>query len=243
MTIVPYEANDQSPTHHMLLENSTCKGKWSSWFLTSSVRKFADCQNLGLILSVGKSTTIQKHGQLHCQWFGVGTLLVCATVAAPRIDSFISSSQRSSLGMCRRCGDLRLITCTNCRGVRLLKAEGLTRTGVLVDLYETVWGGLGWEDRGMLEVPRRRKLPLPGLSRQTMIFIQGTLKLRLQESAFKVHRGRFAVEVETLIREKHWGCKLPWHGGAIHAWMCSCSCFTFSNPLLPPCSSLQHIQK
>ncbi|KAI4377468.1 hypothetical protein MLD38_015087 [Melastoma candidum] len=72
--------------------------------------------------------------------FGVGTLLACATIAAPRIDSFISSSQRSSLGMCKRCGDLRLIACTNCRGVGSVKAEGLIRTGVLVDLYETMFG-------------------------------------------------------------------------------------------------------
>lgn len=29
--------------------------------------------------------------------FGVGTLLLCATIAAPRVDSFISASQRRSL--------------------------------------------------------------------------------------------------------------------------------------------------
>ncbi|GMN57553.1 hypothetical protein TIFTF001_026662 [Ficus carica] len=29
--------------------------------------------------------------------FGVGTLLLCATIAAPRVDSFISASQRRFL--------------------------------------------------------------------------------------------------------------------------------------------------
>ncbi|XP_062153081.1 uncharacterized protein LOC133861342 [Alnus glutinosa] len=49
--------------------------------------------------------------------FGVGTLLLCATIAAPRVDAFISASQRSSLGMCKRCGNLRMIACSKCKGV------------------------------------------------------------------------------------------------------------------------------
>lgn len=31
--------------------------------------------------------------------FGVGTLLLCATIVAPRIDAFISASQRRSLSL------------------------------------------------------------------------------------------------------------------------------------------------
>ncbi|KAM1429082.1 hypothetical protein ACFX2I_045320 [Malus domestica] len=53
--------------------------------------------------------------------FGVGTLLLCATIAAPKIDAFISASQRSSLGMCKRCGNLRLIACSRCKGIGLIK--------------------------------------------------------------------------------------------------------------------------
>ncbi|KAF5769773.1 hypothetical protein HanXRQr2_Chr14g0652131 [Helianthus annuus] len=53
--------------------------------------------------------------------YGVGALLLCATITAPKIDSFISASQRSSLGMCKRCGDLKLIACSNCKGSGSLK--------------------------------------------------------------------------------------------------------------------------
>ncbi|KAG2715433.1 hypothetical protein I3843_03G078300 [Carya illinoinensis] len=53
--------------------------------------------------------------------FGVGTLLVCVTIAAPRIDAFISASQRSSLGMCKRCGNLKMIACTKCKGVGVVR--------------------------------------------------------------------------------------------------------------------------
>ncbi|PWA50935.1 hypothetical protein CTI12_AA468440 [Artemisia annua] len=56
--------------------------------------------------------------------YGVGALLLCATISAPRIDSFISASQRSSLGMCKRCGDLKLIACSNCKGSGSLKQGG-----------------------------------------------------------------------------------------------------------------------
>ncbi|KVI09060.1 uncharacterized protein LOC112520000 [Cynara cardunculus var. scolymus] len=57
--------------------------------------------------------------------YGVGALLLCATVSAPKIDSFISASQRSSLGMCKRCGDLKLIACSNCKGSGSLKQGGM----------------------------------------------------------------------------------------------------------------------
>ncbi|XP_057524146.1 uncharacterized protein LOC130803930 [Amaranthus tricolor] len=56
---------------------------------------------------------------------GVGTFLLCATIAAPKIDSFISSSQRSSLGMCKRCGDVKLIACKKCKGSGYVKPGGL----------------------------------------------------------------------------------------------------------------------
>ncbi|MFS8011063.1 hypothetical protein Hanom_Chr14g01304431 [Helianthus anomalus] len=56
--------------------------------------------------------------------YGVGALLLCATITAPKIDSFISASQRSSLGMCKRCGDLKLIACSNCKGSGSLKQGG-----------------------------------------------------------------------------------------------------------------------
>ncbi|XP_022980758.1 uncharacterized protein LOC111480031 [Cucurbita maxima] len=64
--------------------------------------------------------------------FAVGALLVCATISAPRIDAFISSSQRRSLGMCKRCGDLRMIACSKCKGVGSTKSGG-----VFAELYES----------------------------------------------------------------------------------------------------------
>ncbi|XP_022853021.1 uncharacterized protein LOC111374569 [Olea europaea var. sylvestris] len=56
--------------------------------------------------------------------YTVGALLLSATISAPKIDSFISSSQRSSLGMCKKCGDLKRIACTGCRGSGLIKEGG-----------------------------------------------------------------------------------------------------------------------
>ncbi|GAB2228916.1 hypothetical protein Droror1_Dr00023050 [Drosera rotundifolia] len=69
--------------------------------------------------------------------FGVGAFLLCATIAAPRIDFFISSSQRRSLGMCKRCGDLRLIACRKCRGVGSVTPGGQFGLNLLTDLYES----------------------------------------------------------------------------------------------------------
>ncbi|KAL5993847.1 hypothetical protein ACLOJK_038204 [Asimina triloba] len=65
--------------------------------------------------------------------FGVGTLLLCATLAAPKVDAFISASQRSSLGMCKRCGDLRMIACSRCKGLGLVRG-GLLNFGIVDDL-------------------------------------------------------------------------------------------------------------
>ncbi|PON42923.1 Heat shock protein DnaJ, cysteine-rich domain containing protein [Parasponia andersonii] len=64
--------------------------------------------------------------------FGVGAFLLCATIAAPKVDAFISASQRSSLGMCKRCGNLRIIACTKCKGAGLVR-EGLLFGLSLVD--------------------------------------------------------------------------------------------------------------
>ncbi|KAG8366974.1 hypothetical protein BUALT_Bualt16G0024200 [Buddleja alternifolia] len=56
--------------------------------------------------------------------YAVGALLLSATVSATKIDSFISTSQRSSLGMCKRCGDLKLVACAKCKGSGLIKEGG-----------------------------------------------------------------------------------------------------------------------
>ncbi|CAN6470728.1 unnamed protein product [Victoria cruziana] len=53
---------------------------------------------------------------------GVGALLFLATMSAPKVDAFIASSQRSSLGMCTRCGDLKVIACSRCRGQGVVQA-------------------------------------------------------------------------------------------------------------------------
>ncbi|OWM64497.1 uncharacterized protein LOC116206598 [Punica granatum] len=73
--------------------------------------------------------------------FGVGTLLLCATIAAPKIDSFISATQRRSLGMCKRCGDLRLIACSTCRGVGSVKVGGPIRFDFMDDVFRSLGGG------------------------------------------------------------------------------------------------------
>ncbi|KAK1273365.1 hypothetical protein QJS04_geneDACA021459 [Acorus gramineus] len=72
---------------------------------------------------------------------GVGALLFCATVAAPKIDSFISSSQRRNLGMCRRCGDLRMIACSNCKGTGLVRNGGPFGFSLLDDLSQSLGDG------------------------------------------------------------------------------------------------------
>ncbi|TQD84018.1 hypothetical protein C1H46_030401 [Malus baccata] len=72
--------------------------------------------------------------------FGVGTLLLCATIAAPKIDAFISASQRSSLGMCKRCGNLRLIACSRCKGIGLIKEGEMLGSNLIDDMYESLGG-------------------------------------------------------------------------------------------------------
>lgn len=81
--------------------------------------------------------------------FGVGTLLLCATIAAPRVDSFISASQRSSLGMCTKCGDLKLIACSTCRGVGSVKEGGLIGFNFVDDIYQS----LGGDESGVKTTP------------------------------------------------------------------------------------------
>ncbi|XP_077222491.1 chaperone [Tasmannia lanceolata] len=71
---------------------------------------------------------------------GVGALLFCATIAAPKIDALISASQRSSLGMCKRCGDLRMIACSRCKGMGLVKG-GPINLSIVDDLYQSFGGG------------------------------------------------------------------------------------------------------
>ncbi|BAF12276.1 uncharacterized protein [Oryza sativa Japonica Group] len=70
--------------------------------------------------------------------FGVGALLVCATIAAQRVDGFIASSQRTSLGMCKKCGDLRIVACSQCKGVGSVRKGGLFTFGMLDDIYESL---------------------------------------------------------------------------------------------------------
>ncbi|MED6135495.1 hypothetical protein PIB30_047047 [Stylosanthes scabra] len=76
---------------------------------------------------------------------GVGTLLLCATIAAPKIDAFFSSSQRSALGMCKRCGNLRRLACSRCKGTGSVKEGGILSFGsnLIDDLYEN----LGYESK------------------------------------------------------------------------------------------------
>ncbi|KAL2552184.1 hypothetical protein Fot_05803 [Forsythia ovata] len=69
--------------------------------------------------------------------YAVGALLLTATISAPKIDSFISASQRSSLGMCKRCGDLKLIACARCRGSGLIKEGGPFSLIPVVDDYQS----------------------------------------------------------------------------------------------------------
>ncbi|KAJ4972701.1 hypothetical protein NE237_005875 [Protea cynaroides] len=75
--------------------------------------------------------------------FGVGTLLLCATIAAPKIDALISASQRSSLGMCKRCGDLRIIACSRCKGVGSVRVVGPFSYSPVDDIYQLLGGAAG----------------------------------------------------------------------------------------------------
>ncbi|XP_035815395.1 uncharacterized protein [Zea mays] len=70
--------------------------------------------------------------------FVVGALLLGATIAAPKVDGFIASSQRRSLGMCKRCGDLRIVACSQCKGTGSARSGGMLSLGMLDDLYESL---------------------------------------------------------------------------------------------------------
>ncbi|XP_078161475.1 chaperone [Carex rostrata] len=70
--------------------------------------------------------------------FGVGALLLCATLAAPKLDSFIALSQRRSLGMCKRCGDLKMIACSNCKGTGSIRKGSNFFSNMVDDFYESM---------------------------------------------------------------------------------------------------------
>ncbi|ESR44188.1 hypothetical protein CICLE_v10013162mg [Citrus x clementina] len=72
--------------------------------------------------------------------FGVGTVLLCATIAAPKLDAFFSASQRSSLGMCKKCGDVGMIACSRCKGMGLIKSNGLFGFSIMDELYPPLDG-------------------------------------------------------------------------------------------------------
>ncbi|ONK60525.1 uncharacterized protein A4U43_C08F19430 [Asparagus officinalis] len=72
---------------------------------------------------------------------GVGTILLCATIAAPKVDAFISASQRSALGMCKRCGDLRMVACSQCKGVGSVKKGGPFGFSMMDDLFQSLGDG------------------------------------------------------------------------------------------------------
>ncbi|XP_020237095.1 uncharacterized protein LOC109816470 [Cajanus cajan] len=69
---------------------------------------------------------------------GVGAVLVCATIAATKVDAFFSSSQRSSLGLCKQCGNLRRLACSRCKGTGSVREGGILGFTLLEDLYETL---------------------------------------------------------------------------------------------------------
>jgi hypothetical protein len=43
-----------------------------------------------------------------------------------------------SLGMCKRCGDLRIVACSQCKGTGSARNGGILNLGVLDDLYESL---------------------------------------------------------------------------------------------------------
>ncbi|KFK25804.1 hypothetical protein AALP_AA8G163300 [Arabis alpina] len=57
--------------------------------------------------------------------FAVGAFLLGATIAAPKVDAFIAAAQRRSLGMCRKCGDLKSVACGRCKGTGSIKSGGI----------------------------------------------------------------------------------------------------------------------
>ncbi|KAL2335391.1 hypothetical protein Fmac_016604 [Flemingia macrophylla] len=67
---------------------------------------------------------------------GVGVLLVCATIAATKVDAFFSSSQRSSLGLCKQCGNLRRLACSRCKGTGSVREGGILGFTLVQDFYD-----------------------------------------------------------------------------------------------------------
>uniref|UniRef100_A0A2P2J997 Uncharacterized protein LOC105123259 n=1 Tax=Rhizophora mucronata TaxID=61149 RepID=A0A2P2J997_RHIMU len=100
---------------------------------------------------------------------GVGTLLLCATIAAPKIDAFISASQRSSLGMCKRCGDLRMIACSKCKGTGLVKAGGPFGFNIMDDLNQSLGGKSKIKSTRCTECQARGRFVCPDCSRGSSI--------------------------------------------------------------------------
>ena len=43
-----------------------------------------------------------------------------------------------SLGMCKRCGDLRIVACSQCKGIGSVRKGGMLNLGMLDDLYESL---------------------------------------------------------------------------------------------------------
>ncbi|KAK1370246.1 uncharacterized protein LOC141670585 [Apium graveolens] len=72
--------------------------------------------------------------------YGVGAFLLYATLSATKIDSFISTSQRSSLGMCKRCGDLKLIACSKCKGQGIIRENMFFNFNAMDDLSQSYGG-------------------------------------------------------------------------------------------------------
>ncbi|XP_058187747.1 uncharacterized protein LOC131304517 [Rhododendron vialii] len=95
-------------------------------------------------------TTIELAG------YGVGAFLLCATISAPKIDSLISTSQRSSMGMCKRCGDLKMIACSGCKGLGLIKEGGPFNIIPVDNVYQSKMRSIGCtkcQSRGSFSCP------------------------------------------------------------------------------------------
>ncbi|VVB14656.1 unnamed protein product [Arabis nemorensis] len=96
----------------------------------------------------GKETNMQSLTSNEVAGFAVGALLLGATIAAPKVDAFIAAAQRRfgilesvsdhhhvmcfyktnycrSLGMCRKCGDLKSVACGRCKGTGSIKSGGI----------------------------------------------------------------------------------------------------------------------
>ncbi|PKA47167.1 hypothetical protein AXF42_Ash017112 [Apostasia shenzhenica] len=99
--------------------------------------------------------------------FGVGALLLCATISAPKVDAFIAASQRRSLGICKRCGDLRLIACSGCKGSGLVKKRELFDFGIWDDFYQS-FGDEGMKPSLMIKCTKclsKGHMPCPECSK------------------------------------------------------------------------------